>query len=1007
MAKKTSQRVPPPIVVDKFTLSGVDPVEAPKFAEGEVRDYLVTTPSSKLVRNRSIDTQEYAILFGLLIVACVVRLYALGFPNSVVFDEVHFGKFAAKYIKKEFFMDVHPPLAKMLYGWVGQLGGYDGEFPFKTIGDPFPPEVPYYLMRLFPAVLGVGTVLFCYLTLRNSGVRPLVALFTLSVFLIENSSVTLSRYILLDSPLMFFIAFSIWAYKKFEFQKPFTSAWFTYLVLTGVGLGLSFSSKWVGLFTIAWVGASCVYQVWFIIGDLSVTFPQVVAHLFYRGFILLGVPLTMYLGFFAIHFNILTKDNESTALLTSAFKASLENNNIPKNMLALVGLGSVVTIKHLETFGGYLHSHNHFYPTGSKQQQITLYPHIDHNNKWVIEPYNLTIPEDEFVPLTNGMKIRLKHASSGRRLHSHDEKPPVSERDWQKEASCYGYDGFPGDANDDFVVEIVQKRSQPEARHFVRPIQTIFRLKHAMTGTYLFSSEVKLPDWGFKQQEVTTASQGARPLTYWYIEENTNERIPAASRTYVDYPKFGFWEKFLESHKRMWIINNGLTGHHNWQSSPQSWPLFERGINYWVHDHRQVYLFGNIPLYYAVTAALVTFVVHVMISVLRWQTGRSVATNKNVFNFNSQVFGYTLGWILHFFPFFIMGRQLFIHHYLPAFYFGVLVVGHFFELIVDYICVSPRLRQMSYVFFGLFFAASVFFYYNYSSLIYGTPWTKKVCNNSKLISTWDFECNAFFDTPGEYSNYTMTNIYMPTVTKTMTKDAPKPSAVETVFVKQAAPGEDQEELVQAALQEAAEKKSAVQAAAGEKIEEVKENVEEVKDEVKAKVEEVKEKVEEVKEAVPEVVEEVKENVEKVKEAVPEVVQEVKGKIEGVPEAVEQVVEAVPEAVEHAKKAVHEAIENVKEAVPEAIKQAKESVHEAVEQAKPVKEEAAEEVLEVVPEAAEEVLEEAQATPEISQAIDEHQELESPPPAETVYFDEEDDVPVVPPLAESPVDEETK
>jgi len=30
-----------------------------------------------------------------------------------------------------------------------------------------------------------------------------------------------------------------------------------------------------------------------------------------------------------------------------------------------------------------------------------------------------------------------------------------------------------------------------------------------------------------------------------------------------------------------------------------------------------------------------------------------------------------LGWFLHYFPFFIMSRQLFLHHYFPALYFAV------------------------------------------------------------------------------------------------------------------------------------------------------------------------------------------------------------------------------------------------------------------------------------------------------------------------------------------------
>jgi dolichyl-phosphate-mannose--protein O-mannosyl transferase len=65
---------------------------------------------------------------------------------------------------------------------------------------------------------------------------------------------------------------------------------------------------------------------------------------------------------------------------------------------------------------------------------------------------------------------------------------------------------FAGDANDDFIVELTPQtrggKDKRKARERMRTLRSHFRLKHALTGCYLFSHKVKLPEWGFEQQEV-------------------------------------------------------------------------------------------------------------------------------------------------------------------------------------------------------------------------------------------------------------------------------------------------------------------------------------------------------------------------------------------------------------------------------------------------------------------------------------------------------------------------
>ena len=207
-----------------------------------------------------------------------------------------FGGFASKYIKGRFFMDVHPPLAKLLLTLAGYLAGFDGEFDFKDIGkDYLEPGVPYVAMRLLPAIMGVMTVPMIFLTLKASGCRTMTAMLGAGMIIFgmtmdprnfptlmtspENGLVTQSRLILLDSPLIVFTAFTALAWTCFTNQheqgpsKAFDPSWWFWLVATGLGLGATVSVKWVGLFTIAWVGSLTVVQLWVLIGDAKTVTP--------------------------------------------------------------------------------------------------------------------------------------------------------------------------------------------------------------------------------------------------------------------------------------------------------------------------------------------------------------------------------------------------------------------------------------------------------------------------------------------------------------------------------------------------------------------------------------------------------------------------------------------------------------------------------------------------------------------------------------------------------------
>ncbi|GAA5992900.1 hypothetical protein JCM10908_001396 [Rhodotorula pacifica] len=710
-----------------------------------------------------IQPGEHRVIAGLVLLGAVVRYWHIGRPSSVVFDEVHFGG----YIQSRFFMDVHPPLAKLLITLVAYLSGFQGgQFDFKDIGGEYgPAHVPYIAMRLLPATLGLALVPLAYLTLRALHLRPATALLGALFVLFENGLITQSRFILLDSPLILFTALSAFFWIGFSNENetprdragkvgPFSRRWWIWLTMTGLALGAVVSCKWVGLFTIATIGVFTVVQLWLLLGDLRVPIPLLVRHFVARAICLIAVPAVFYIAMFAIHFAVLSNSGDGDGFMSSEFQHTLRGHGM-EDTFAEVMVGSRVSIRHAHTQGGYLHSHPHVYPGGSQQQQITLYPHRDDNNIWLV--LNATadpnIPDVEThapaTPVKDRQTLVFHHPSTHKKLHSHDIRPPVSEVDYQNEVSGYGFEGFEGDANDHWVVEIDQSESTHGGKYakiHVEALRTKFRLRHLLTGCYLFSHKVKLPEWGFEQQEVTCNKNPSKENALWYVETNEHKMLPLDARK-VNYRRPSFLAKFAELQAVMWQTNQGLTDRHAYDSRPSSWPLLLRGINFWVKDHRQVYLIGNPFVWALSTIAVSSFLAIRGLLILRAQRGYKDFANSQVVYYDRVGTFLFAGWFLHYFPFFLMGRQLFLHHYFPALYFALLLVATAFDLATSRL--RPRLRlSVALTLVG----GAVLAWWYLSPLAYAGVWTRGQCERAKKLGrNWDFSCADFHEKKSDYA----------------------------------------------------------------------------------------------------------------------------------------------------------------------------------------------------------------------------------------------------------------
>jgi dolichyl-phosphate-mannose-protein mannosyltransferase len=179
--------------------------------------------------------------------------------------------------------------------------------------------------------------------------------------------------------------------------------------------------------------------------------------------------------------------------------------------------------------GGLLHSHIQAYPVGSLQQQVTCYHYKDDNNNWDILPRwedkSLDVNSADIRFVHDGDIMRLSHAATTRNLHSHTVAAPVTSLDY--EVAGYG-NSTVGDRNDYWKVEVVDDLNQG-SKHNVKTIHSLttrMRFKHVVLGCYLKAANSVLPQWGFKQIEVSCDKENnpGDVHTYWNVESHWNSR---------------------------------------------------------------------------------------------------------------------------------------------------------------------------------------------------------------------------------------------------------------------------------------------------------------------------------------------------------------------------------------------------------------------------------------------------------------------------------------------------
>ncbi|GAA5931969.1 hypothetical protein JCM1841_006118 [Sporobolomyces salmonicolor] len=719
----------------------------------------------------STSPAEAAILALIFLVAAAFRFYRIDHPAGVVFDEVHFGKFASYYLRREFFFDVHPPLAKLLLAFAGWVIGYDGHFEFENIGESYVDnKVPYIGLRTLPALLGSAIPAAVYAVMRESGYPRVVALLSCSLVLFDNAHIAQTRLILLDAPLVLFMCLAFYSYIRFYKLRysEFTRPWWTWMLLTGVFLSLTISCKMVGLFAFMAVGTAVIVDLW---GLLDIrrghTIEHVTRHFVARAFGLIVVPAIVYLFWFWVHFAVLTKSGTGDEFMSPAFQQTLADS--PLTALAEeIRYYDTVTIQHKNT-KAYLHSHPDRYPLkyddgriSSAGQQVTGYPFNDTNNHWIVEPTHELPPTGRGRVVRHRDVVTFRHVLTNTTLLTHDVACPTLATNTEFTT----WDGLAASDEERAVKEAdthfeINIDDAHEGQQWMTK-SSHFQLVHVPTRVAMWThTDPVLPEWAYKQQEINGNKNLKDKTTYWVVDEIVRDPNVTDHLRPKKQPRkpasMSFFRKFFELQVAMLQHNAGLTDSHPYASGPINWPFLLSGISFWTgknDDRQQVYLIGNVVGWWICVMALSVFVGVLGADQLAKRRGLTpIPPPVRNRLYNSGGF-FLLAWLYHYLPFFTMSRQLFLHHYLPAHVLSAFVAGAVFHFLfcgdtVNYpVSVASattrrRPRQRAEVSKGMwitFAVAVVALLANFAflaPLTYGTPGlAPEEVNRRRILSSW-------------------------------------------------------------------------------------------------------------------------------------------------------------------------------------------------------------------------------------------------------------------------------
>lgn len=156
----------------------------------------------------------------------------------------------------------------------------------------------------------------------------------------------------------------------------------------------------------------------------------------------------------------------------------------------------------------------------------------------------------------------------------------------------------------------------------------------------------------------------------------------------------------------------------------------------------QIHLIGNLVTWYTGSISVLLYGSLLAIYAIRMRRACSDLPPRASKRFYDAGYILFLGYLIHYLPYFFMDRTLFLHHYLPAYMFKILLLSYTVDHIYYVLNMFKKTRPLTNLFIiaiTVWLCYVVITFKKFSVLSYGnTDLTETDLMNLRWKDTWDF-----------------------------------------------------------------------------------------------------------------------------------------------------------------------------------------------------------------------------------------------------------------------------